>query len=124
MNAGNRVGTKIECPFFTTLNKGAQMNTSSISTQSQVLYAAADDLQVATDETSMNEILDNNAAELLDRFRNGDSSLLSALKGKNGAALLAKLQDAMNMENRIFSFLSQKSSAEHDMMKTIIQNMR
>ncbi|MFA6033766.1 MAG: hypothetical protein WC889_12770 [Myxococcota bacterium] len=100
------------------------MNTSSISTQSQVLYAAADDLQVATDETSMNEILDNNAAELLDRFRNGDSSLLSALKGKNGAALLAKLQDAMNMENRIFSFLSQKSSAEHDMMKTIIQNMR
>jgi len=46
------------------------------------------------------------------------------LRGKEGAAVLLKLQDALNQENRIYSFLSQKLAAEHEAMKTMIHNIK
>jgi hypothetical protein len=80
--------------------------------------------QVTPPEPSMDDLLAGNVMELLDRFRNGDPAVMAALRGKDGPAALIKLQDAMNQENRMYTFLSQRLSTEHETAKTIINNIR
>ncbi|MBI5527678.1 MAG: hypothetical protein HY897_15200 [Deltaproteobacteria bacterium] len=62
--------------------------------------------------------------ELLARFRAGDKTLLEGLKGENAQVLLMKIQDALNLENRMFSLMSNIQNAEHETKKAIINNMR
>jgi hypothetical protein len=82
------------------------------------------DLSAPGEEPGVSDLLDSNVSELLDRFRQGDQAVLTALRGKDGSAVLLKLQDAMNQENRVYTFLSQKLNIEHETQKAIINNIR
>ena len=99
-------------------------NLRSMRCANEIETTSTEVSEALSDEIGVNDVMNEDAVEMLDRFRSGDESLLAALRGKNGSAVMLKLQDAMNQENRLMTFLSQKLNIEHETQKSIIQNIR
>jgi hypothetical protein len=71
------------------------------------------------------EVRNEEPSELLALFRGGDATLLEALSDPTyGPALLMKIQDALNCENRMFSLMSNIQASDHETKKAIIANCR
>jgi len=72
----------------------------------------------------MEQIENASGQKLLEMFRKGDPLLLEALEGEKASTILFKLQDAANLENRMFTLTSNLLSLKHETDKTAINNIR